>query len=81
MTNMTNNFPPGLILKEDFLTEKEEAYLIRKIDECKWLDNRDKTRKVQIYGPYHDSKYKIIPGKFSEHPKWVKKLAKSMKSF
>ena len=70
--------PPGLTVIENFLTEKEEEELVKEIDKCDWKDNRQKDRKVQIYGPYHTSSYKIIPGKYTAHPEWVKKLAKKL---
>jgi alkylated DNA repair dioxygenase AlkB len=69
---------PGLFLVSEFLSEKEEKKLIKKINKGDWQDNRAGDRKVQVYGPYHDRAYKIIPGKYSEHPKWLKKLAKKL---
>jgi alkylated DNA repair dioxygenase AlkB len=70
---------PGLFVLENFLTEEEEAKLLKKINKCEWKDNRTKDRHVQIYGPWHDNSYKIIPGKFSEHPKWSRKYAKRIR--
>ena len=75
---IVNSKPSGLILMSDFFTEEEEKALLKDIDNCEWKDNRQKTRKVQIYGPYHNSSYKIIPGKFSEHPEWARNLAKKV---
>lgn len=71
---------PGLKVTDNFLTEEEEAYFVEKIDECVWKDNRTKDRLVQVYGPYHDRHYKIIPGKFSAHPEWVTELAEKVKA-
>jgi len=69
---------PDLYLSTNFITFNEESILIKQIDQEKWKPNRKGDRKVQIYGPYHDSKYTIIPGKFSEHSIWLQELAKKI---
>lgn len=63
------------IVVKDFLTPKEESELLEKIDLETWFPNRTGSRRVQIYGPYHNKQYKIIPGKYSKHPPHVKWLA------
>jgi alkylated DNA repair protein alkB family protein 8 len=67
---------PGFVLIENFITEEEEVELLEEINKGRWVSNRTKDRRVQVFGPYHDTNYKIIPGKFSEHPEWAQKLAK-----
>ncbi len=67
---------PGFVLIENFITEEEEVELLEEINKGHWVSNRTKDRRVQVFGPYHDTNYKIIPGKFSEHPEWAQKLAK-----
>jgi alkylated DNA repair dioxygenase AlkB len=64
---------------ENFLTEAEEQKLLSEIDGTKWVSNRDNTRRVQISGPYHDSKYKMIPGKVSQHTDYVIELSKKVR--
>lgn len=61
---------PGLFLNTNVLTEEEELYLFNLIEKETWKDNRNKTRKIQICGPYHDRKWKVIPGKITPHPKY-----------
>ena len=68
----------GLYIINDFLDQEEETEIIKEMNKCKWIDNRQGDRKVQVYGPYHDRHYKIIPNKYSKHPEWVKKLAKKV---
>lgn len=63
------------IVIENFLTEEQEKRLVEKIDDEEWVPNRTGSRRVQIFGPYHDKQYKIIPGKYSKHPEHVKELA------
>jgi alkylated DNA repair dioxygenase AlkB len=72
---------PGLLLFENFITETEETQLLKYIDESEWKDNRQGTRKVQIYGPWHNSSYRIIPGKVSDHPQFLKDLANKLYDF
>lgn len=69
---------PGLFLTENFLSATEEKQLLKCIDDGEWKDNRQGTRKVQIYGPWHDANYRIIPGKVSDHPQFLKDLAKKL---
>ncbi len=61
---------PGLFLFRDIISEKDENTIFKIIEDCVWYDNRHKTRKIQICGPYHDRKWKIIPGKNTPHPKY-----------
>ena len=63
----------------DFLSEAEEENLIKLIDSQVWVSNRDNSRRVQISGPYHDSKYRIIPGKFSRHPDFILGLSQNIR--
>ena len=35
-----------------------------------WWDNRTKTRKIQICGPFHNSKWVVIPNKYTPHPEY-----------
>ena len=51
----------GLVLIENFISEEDEAELLEAINAGHWVSNRTKDRRVQIFGPYHDIKYKIIP--------------------
>ena len=69
---------PGLFLEKDFLTSEEEQSLLKNIDVSPWKPNRRGDRRVQIYGPYHDEHYNIIPGKYSAHPEWLQTLAKKV---
>ena len=69
---------PGLVLIENFISEEDEAELLEAINAGHWVSNRTKDRRVQIFGHYHDIKYKIIPGKYSEHPEWAQKLTKKI---
>jgi alkylated DNA repair dioxygenase AlkB len=64
----------GLIIIENFLNEAEEEWLVEEIESQNWIKNRNGTRDIQIYGPYHNSRYKIIPGKYSKHPDFIKDL-------
>jgi alkylated DNA repair dioxygenase AlkB len=66
---------PGLYLIKDLITVEEEQWLLTETEQGEWKDNRTGSRQVQIYGPYHDNKYKIIPGQYSEHPEWISWLA------
>lgn len=75
---MSETNVPGLFVVKDFLTQDEEEKLLEEINKCEWKPNRSGERRVQIYGPYHDQRYRIIPGKYSSHPDWVKKLAKKI---
>ena len=65
---------PGLYLF-DFLTEEQEKDIASMIDSETWKSNRTKSRKIQIYGPYHDFRWKIIPGRYTPHPKYSLKVA------
>jgi alkylated DNA repair dioxygenase AlkB len=67
-----------VFIQKNFLTIEEEKSLLESIDSCPWVDNRRGDRQVQIYGPYHDHKYNIIPGKYSIHPTWLQELAKKV---
>ena len=81
-TNIDNNLSLNdFFVINDFLTNEEEAMLLKLINENKWLDNRDKTRRVQISGPFHDSSYKMIPNKFSDHPEFIKELAHKISTY
>ena len=65
---------PGLILVPDFLSKKDEQWLADEIDAQEWIMNRARTRRIQVYGPYHNAQYKIIPGKYSKHPEFIAEL-------
>ena len=69
---------PGLFLIPDFLSTDEEEWLIEEIDAGKWQATRNGDRRVQVYGPYHDRNYKIIPGKYSNHPEYIGDLVELM---
>ncbi len=60
----------GLHLIKNFLTELEEDILVRNIEDSEWTQNRSQTRQVQVSGPWHDSAYKTIPGKYTPHPEY-----------
>ncbi len=62
---------PGLILIPDFLSTDEEEWLMQAINDGEWVQNRTGDRRVQVYGPYHNQKYDIIPGKYSRHPEYI----------
>lgn len=70
---------PGLIIINDFLSQAEEEWLIEEIYNQQWTTNRNGTRRIQIYGPYFDRRYKLIPGKFSEFPDFIEDLAALVK--
>ncbi|KAL6047845.1 hypothetical protein QOT17_021412 [Balamuthia mandrillaris] len=53
---------PGLFLVKQFLSEEEEQTLAELIDAGSWKMNRSNTRRVQMYGPWHDSKYQVKKG-------------------
>jgi len=65
----------GLIFVPNFLSDQEQADLIKDIEAGIWVKNRTGSRPVQIFGPYHDKNYRIIRGKFSPHPTWYPKIA------
>lgn len=69
---MSETEVPGLFLLENFVSYGEEAELVNMINDIPWVENRARTRRVQIYGPYHDSRYKLIKGKYSSHPAYSK---------
>lgn len=51
---------PGLFLIENFLTVEEEDRIIQELSEAPWLENRNKSHFVQVYGPFHDDQYMIL---------------------
>jgi alkylated DNA repair dioxygenase AlkB len=71
----------GFFVHNDFISEEEGDYLLKLIDDSSWTVNRQGTRKVQIYGPWHDSNYKIVPNKVSDHPPFIKQLAQKVCNF
>jgi hypothetical protein len=46
---------PGFVLIENFITEEEEVELLEEINKGRWVSNRTKDRRVQVFGPYHDT--------------------------
>lgn len=50
---------PGLWLCEDFLTIEKELDLLTAIDQQPWKSNRQGTRRVQMYGPHHDQRFRV----------------------
>ncbi len=72
---------PGLFLYKNVLSVEQEYSLLEKINDHQWKDNRTKSRKIQIFGPYHDYKWKIIPNKYTQHPEYSHCLLNIIKSF
>ncbi len=73
--------PDGLEYIPDFITEEEEEYLLRKIDqEGEW--DEDMTRRVQHYGWRYNYKARTIDAsmQLGELPPWADKLAKKLRS-
>jgi len=60
----------GLYVYPDIISSEQENELIELIDSNIWKENRTKSRKIQIFGPYHNQKWKIIPNKYTEHPEY-----------
>jgi len=69
----------GLFVFHNFLTPSEETELVGIIDDATqsvWLSNRSKTRRVQMFGPKHNSDYKISRhAEITPLPKYVAQLA------
>eukprot|EP00658_Telonema_sp_P-2_P071661 TRINITY_DN60899_c0_g1_i2.p1 TRINITY_DN60899_c0_g1~~TRINITY_DN60899_c0_g1_i2.p1 ORF type:complete len:203 (+),score=48.52 TRINITY_DN60899_c0_g1_i2:108-716(+) len=42
--------------------KRQECTLATAIDELEWKTNREGTRRVQMYGPHHDSRYRVSKG-------------------
>lgn len=53
---------PGLLLCNDFLTKEQEIALSAAIDQEQWKSNRLGTRRVQMYGPHHDERFRVWKG-------------------
>jgi len=71
----------GFFVMRDVLSEEEEVALVEAIDGESWTKNRAGTRRVQIYGPVHDLKYKIHRnGPITEMPKFCPKLIEKVKA-
>eukprot|EP01100_Stratorugosa_tubuloviscum_P011712 TRINITY_DN529_c0_g1_i1.p1 TRINITY_DN529_c0_g1~~TRINITY_DN529_c0_g1_i1.p1 ORF type:complete len:197 (+),score=77.05 TRINITY_DN529_c0_g1_i1:37-627(+) len=57
-----NTGVPGLFLIQNFIeNDEEEEELINNIQIGDWKSNRQQTRRVQVYGPYHDKHYRVYP--------------------
>eukprot|EP00656_Telonema_subtile_P043714 TRINITY_DN50030_c0_g1_i3.p1 TRINITY_DN50030_c0_g1~~TRINITY_DN50030_c0_g1_i3.p1 ORF type:complete len:208 (-),score=33.12 TRINITY_DN50030_c0_g1_i3:159-782(-) len=50
---------PGLLLCQDFLDLDQDQALCEAIDTLQWKPNRQGTRRVQIYGPHHDDRFRV----------------------
>ena len=70
----------GLILVKNWLTKEEEKALADNIDTQPWKGNRDNSRNIQIYGPWHDKQYKVKKGaKVTPYPEFIKPLMNKIK--
>jgi len=65
---------PGLIIIPNFISIDEGKWLTNEINAQPWNTNHAGTRRVQIYGPCHDSNCKIIPDEYSIHPEVLQDL-------
>lgn len=54
---------PGFFLVRNFLTKDEERELIDVISKETWDSNRANTRRVQLYVPWEEEKYKVVEKK------------------
>lgn len=68
----------GLYLVEEVISLEEEEYLAEHIKSGTWVPSRS-GRRVQVTGAWHDSNYKIVPGKHTPHPSYIKKLLQILK--
>ena len=70
--------PPGLIYRPDFITEKEEAKLLERIDRAEW--STELQRRVQQYGWYYDYKERRINEsvRVPEFPDWARELGRKL---
>jgi len=48
---------PGLYLIRNFITKEEESKYLKEIETAEWKLNRAGTRRIQMYGPWHDENY------------------------
>eukprot|EP01089_Gocevia_fonbrunei_P013755 TRINITY_DN3595_c0_g1_i1.p1 TRINITY_DN3595_c0_g1~~TRINITY_DN3595_c0_g1_i1.p1 ORF type:complete len:204 (-),score=27.71 TRINITY_DN3595_c0_g1_i1:28-639(-) len=81
---ITTTSVPGLILVKNFLTEKEEDELLAVIDapNAPWKLNRSRTRRVQMFGPLHDSRYTVKQGaEITPLPSYSPDLTKKIITF
>eukprot|EP01126_Amoeba_proteus_P062232 TRINITY_DN842_c0_g2_i15.p1 TRINITY_DN842_c0_g2~~TRINITY_DN842_c0_g2_i15.p1 ORF type:complete len:265 (+),score=55.51 TRINITY_DN842_c0_g2_i15:70-864(+) len=51
----------GLFLIYNFLTEDEENEMVNSLVDLEWDSNRAGTRRVQLYVPWKEEKYRIVP--------------------
>lgn len=72
---------PGLFLVQDFLSQDEASQILEAIEMSEWKSNRAGNRRVQIYGPYHDSKYQVKKnGPVTPLPDWVGPICDKIKT-
>ncbi len=74
----TDHVIPGLIYMPNFLSEDEEAEIVKKIDERDWIDEMG--RRVQHYGWRYDYKSRrIAPGiRIDKLPDWALQVAQQL---
>lgn len=72
------NGPPGLIYRPDFITEEEEAKLVKYIDDAEW--STELQRRVQQYGWYYDyQKHRIdVSVRVPRLPGWAEELGRRL---
>jgi alkylated DNA repair dioxygenase AlkB len=67
---------PGLVLIDNFLTEKEEATLLQRINSSQW--NFSLKRRTQHYGYTYDYKSRGLAKKTTPIPDWCDFLAQRL---
>ncbi len=69
---------PGLTDIRDFLSETEETYLVKQINQCKW--NTELSRRVQHYGWQYDYKARQVDPamRLGSLPPWADSLARRL---
>jgi len=68
------------IVIRDFIAEDESEVLLKGMTVGGWKKNRTGKRDVQIYGPWHDSSWHIIPGKITPHAKWLTPIKQKIRN-
>eukprot|EP01126_Amoeba_proteus_P010053 TRINITY_DN13897_c0_g1_i1.p1 TRINITY_DN13897_c0_g1~~TRINITY_DN13897_c0_g1_i1.p1 ORF type:complete len:233 (+),score=29.52 TRINITY_DN13897_c0_g1_i1:50-748(+) len=73
---------PGLFLVTDLLSETEEKELLESIEKETWKPNRTKSRKIQMYGPWHDQNYVVAKSPtvtpFPQYTAWLVEKIKNV---
>ncbi|MYF09377.1 MAG: alpha-ketoglutarate-dependent dioxygenase AlkB [Rhodospirillaceae bacterium] len=78
LADRSENVPPGLIYRPEFITEEEELRLMDYIDRGEW--STELRRRVQHYGWRYDYKKRRIDAsmKLGELPEWAMEMARRL---